>query len=161
MVQPAVQTACSRRLLQCAAIFHRVSIKTSARAKRRVSRSLLNGQGVASFGGHGAESRMSLIRSAADSGVCCSSVLQRPQRQLLSQTRLNFSTLKIFFSSLTAVEPKAQSGRSLFFHYRTFLSGLPPKKDLACQTDSQRGNTEVSVCSRLIYVSSKSPAAQS
>lgn len=97
MVQPAVQTACSRRLLQCAAIFHRVSIKTSARAKRRVSRSLLNGQGVASFGGHGAESRMSLIRSAADSGVCCSSVLQRPQRQLLSQTRLNFSTLKNIF----------------------------------------------------------------
>lgn len=62
--------------------------------------------------------------------------LRRPERQLLSETRLNFSTLKIFFSSLAAVEPKAQSGRSLCFHYRTFLSGPPPKKDLACQTAS-------------------------
>lgn len=62
--------------------------------------------------------------------------LQRAERQLLSETRLNFSTLKICFSSLTAVEPKAQSGRSLFFHYRTLLSGPPPKKDLACQTAS-------------------------
>lgn len=89
-------------------------------------------------------SRASLICSAADLRVCS---LQRPQRQPLSETRLNFSTLKIFFSSLTPVEPKAQSGRPLFFHYRTFLSGLPPKKDLACQTASVA--TERSASARL------------
>lgn len=54
---------------------------------------------------------------------------RRPEGQLLSETQLNFSSLKMFFSSLTAAEPRARSGRSLFFHYKLFLSGPPhPEK---------------------------------
>lgn len=71
--------------------------------------------------------------------------LRRPEAELLSETRLNFSTLKIFFSSLTAAEPRARSGRSLVFHYKSFLSGPPSKKSRGLSA-SQRTGGELSVC---------------
>lgn len=83
--------------------------------------------------------------------------LQRAERQLLSETRLNFSTLKIFFLLTHRSGTESPVWQVAVFPLQD-VALRPPSKKRPGLSASQRSNREVSVCSGWMY--HISPAAQ-
>lgn len=114
-----------------------LSIKTRVSAKTRVSRGTLNRQGVASFGGQGAGSRMILFRG------CSSTAAFRDAAQLFHPENIFLLTHR------SGTESPAW--QVAVFPLRD-VPLRPPSKKRPGLSDSRCSNREVSVCSGLMHV---------